>query len=141
MGYEDEIEKRIKEKLLRMMLESARKGMEEPLYDEPVDLTKDNFDEFLSKHKCVIVDFWAEWCYPCKILEPVIHRLAKKFAGKVVFARVNVDENPELASRFYVMSIPTLVFYHYGREVDRLVGALPETALASAIRENCDSLS
>ena len=139
MSGEDEIEEEIKKKLLRMLLSSAKKDMEEPVYDRPVDLTKDNFDEFLSRHKCVVVDFWAEWCYPCKMLEPVIYRLARRFAGKVVFARVNVDENPELASRFYVMSIPTLVFYHYGKEVDRMVGALPEAALASAIKEVCIS--
>ena len=72
-----------------------------------------------------MVDFWAEWCGPCKMLSPVIEELAQEFDGKVLVGKVNVDEEPELARRFGVMTIPTVVFLKNGKEVERKVGAMP----------------
>jgi thioredoxin 2 len=78
----------------------------------------------------VVVDLWAEWCGPCRMLAPVIDELASELAGRVRFAKLNIDENPATASRFGVRSIPTLLVMKEGREVDRLVGVLPKSEIA-----------
>jgi thioredoxin 2 len=77
----------------------------------------------------VVVDLWAAWCGPCRVLEPVIEELAGELAGRVRFAKLNVDENPATASRFNVRSIPTLLVLRGGREVDRIVGVQPKAAI------------
>lgn len=77
----------------------------------------------------VVVDLWAPWCGPCRILEPVIEELAAQMAGRVRFAKLNVDENPVTASRFEVRSIPTLLVLEKGREIDRMVGVLPKSEI------------
>lgn len=135
----DELENRIKETIMKKLLKSMEGPAvrEEEIYEEPVELNSSNFDEFLSKHSCVIVDFWAEWCYPCKLIEPIVFRLAKRFAGKVVFARVNVDDNPEIAYRYDIMGIPTLIFFRDGEEVDRLIGAMSEPVLRRSVEQRC----
>jgi thioredoxin 1 len=78
----------------------------------------------------VVVDFWAEWCGPCRLLAPVIDQLAQEYDGRVQFVEVNVDENPDLAMTYGVEGIPTLVLFHQGKVVDRIVGYLPKPILA-----------
>jgi len=134
----DDLEEQIKERILRRLASSAPQApAQEEVYDEPVELGLDNFDSFISSHHCVIVDFWAEWCYPCKLIEPIVIRLAKRFAGRVIFARVNVDENPDIAYRYEIMGIPTLIFFEDGREVDRLIGAMSEPVLRRSVEQRC----
>jgi thioredoxin len=82
----------------------------------------------------VVVDMWAPWCGPCRSMEPVIEELASEMAGRVRFAKLNVDENPGTASRFGVRSIPTLVVLQGGREIDRIVGAQPKTEIARRLQ-------
>jgi thioredoxin 2 len=81
----------------------------------------------------VVVDLWAAWCGPCRLIAPVIDRLAAKMAGKVTFAKLNIDENPGTANRFRVESIPTLLVMKGGREVDRIIGMLPEAEIAQRV--------
>uniref|UniRef100_A0A7C5U3V3 Thioredoxin n=1 Tax=Caldiarchaeum subterraneum TaxID=311458 RepID=A0A7C5U3V3_CALS0 len=100
---------------------------------EPVEVTDLDFDEFISKHRFVVVDFWAEWCAPCRAIAPVVKELAKQYAGKVVFGKLNVDENPRTASRFGIMGIPTLLFFKSGKVVDMVVGAVPKRTLEARI--------
>jgi len=101
-----------------------------------INLTKDNFDqEVKSSEIPVVVDFWAEWCAPCKMLMPILEELEKEISGKVKIAKVNIDEAKELAEQFQVMSIPTLIFFKGGEVVDQNVGALPKEALLSKIQE------
>ena len=86
------------------------------------------FDSVMESAPLAMVDFWAEWCGPCKMLSPAIEALAARYEGSVLVAKVNVDEEPELARRFGIMSIPTVVFLKNGREFDRKVGVMPQQA-------------
>jgi thioredoxin 1 len=81
----------------------------------------------------VLLDFWAPWCTPCRMLAPVFEELATQYAGKVVFAKMNTDENPDTPSKLGIRGIPTLIFYAEGKEVDRMVGVSPKPKLASKI--------
>ena len=90
------------------------------------------FDEAVKAAPVAMVDFWAEWCGPCKMLSPAIEELAAQYEGRALVAKVNVDEEPDLARRFGIMSIPTVVFLKDGQEVDRKVGLMPG-AMFSAV--------
>nr|3ZIV_A Chain A, AECA THIOREDOXIN [synthetic construct]3ZIV_B Chain B, AECA THIOREDOXIN [synthetic construct]3ZIV_C Chain C, AECA THIOREDOXIN [synthetic construct] len=101
-----------------------------------IEINDENFDEVIKKSdKVVVVDFWAEWCGPCRMIAPIIEELAEEYAGKVVFGKVNVDENPEIAAKYGIMSIPTLLFFKNGKVVDQLVGARPKEALKERIKK------
>jgi len=100
------------------------------------EVTDQNFEEEVVKSTLpVLVDLWAPWCGPCRIVSPVIDSLAAKYAGRFKFCRLNVDENPQTAARYKVMAIPTLIFFKDGQAVDTVVGAVPERALQPKIDE------
>lgn len=102
--------------------------------DAVTNVTSDNFDSVVLKAaNLVMVDFWATWCGPCKIIAPVIEELAKEYAGKVTFAKLNTDENTDVASRFNIRGIPTLIFFKEGKVLDQVVGAVPKAQLKSKI--------
>lgn len=102
-----------------------------------VTITKENFEaEVLHSAKPVLLDFWATWCGPCKMLSPVIDGLADRYEGKVLVGKVNTDEQPELAVRFGVMSIPTVIFLKDGKEIDRKVGVMPEASYTAVLDSN-----
>ena len=92
-----------------------------------IHLTNEAFDKATASG-LAMVDFWATWCGPCKMLSPVIDGLADRYEGKVLVGKVNTDEQPELAVRFGVMSIPTVIFLKDGKEIDRKVGVMPEAS-------------
>jgi thioredoxin 1 len=97
-------------------------------------VTDDNFDaEVLKSDVPVMVDFFAEWCGPCKALSPVVDELSGEFDGKVKIVKVNVDESQQVAQNYGVMSIPTLIMFKGGEEVERLTGALPKDTLAEKL--------
>lgn len=99
-----------------------------------LELTDENFDSIVSSSKqLVVVDFWAPWCGPCMIMAPIFERLANKFKGRVLMAKVNVDENMEIPQRFNIYGIPTFVFIKDGKEVRRIVGAVRENELEAEI--------
>ena len=97
--------------------------------DKPIELTDASFDENVKKYQLIVIDSWASWCPPCRMLVPVVESLAKKLTGKVVFGKLNVDENKEIATKYEIMSIPTLLVFKNGKLVDRLIGAMPESLL------------
>lgn len=95
--------------------------------DKPVDITDHTFDsEVLSAAGPVLVDCWAPWCGPCRMVAPVLEQLAREYAGRVKIAKLNVDENPQTASRYSIRSIPTLLLFNRGEMVNSMVGALPK---------------
>ena len=100
----------------------------------PVVITDSDFDTIVKKYPIVIVDCWAVWCPPCKMLEPVVESLAEKYAGKIVFVKLNVDENKKVAAKYNIMSIPTLLVFKNGKYIDRIIGAMPESVLESRIK-------
>ena len=103
---------------------------------EILHITDADFDKTVNSDTTVFVDFWATWCGPCKMLSPVIDGLADRYEGKVLVGKVNTDEQPELAVRFGVMSIPTLIVFKNGEEIDRSVGALPKARLQALLEKH-----
>jgi thioredoxin 1 len=101
-----------------------------------VDVTDQTFDTEVIKAKVpVLIDMWAPWCGPCRMVEPVLKKLADKYQGKVKFCRLNVDENKVVPSQFSVRSIPNMLFIKNGRVVDTAIGAMPESALQNKVEE------
>ena len=95
--------------------------------------SKEGFDKALASGQLVMVDFWADWCGPCKMLAPVIDGLAESYEGKAIVGKVNVDHEQELAMRYGVMSIPTVIFFKDGEEVARKVGVMPAGAFTEVL--------
>jgi len=99
-----------------------------------IELTDSNFDQIVNSDTPVLVDFWAEWCGPCKMIGPVVEELANEYEGKAVVAKLNVDENPQTTAKFGVRSIPTLLVFKKGQVVDKQIGAVPKSVLASKLQ-------
>ncbi len=98
-----------------------------------IEITDANFDEIISGDKPVLVDFWAEWCGPCRMVGPVVEELAGEFEGKVIVGKVDVDANPQTSMKFGIRSIPTLLVFKNGQIVDKQVGAVPKHVLAQKL--------
>ncbi len=103
--------------------------------DRIFECQKDFKATVLDAQKPVLVDFWAAWCGPCKMIAPVIEELAKEYSGRVKIVKMNVDENMETPNDFSVRSIPTLILYKNGKEIDRMVGVVPKSALEEMIKK------
>lgn len=102
--------------------------------DAVIEITEQNFEQEVAQSGVpVLVDLWAAWCGPCRMLSPVVDELAKQYDGKVKVGKLNVDEHPQVAGRFQVMNIPTLLLFKGGEEVDRVVGVLPKEELAKRL--------
>jgi thioredoxin 1 len=99
-----------------------------------LELTEENFDEHVAKtRQPILVDFWASWCAPCKIVAPSLEELAGELAGQAHIAKVNVEDNGDLANRFGISSIPTLILFKDGKIVDQLIGAAPKAQIRTMV--------
>ena len=103
--------------------------------EAPVTVSDANFEETVKKYPRVVVDCWAPWCGPCRMLAPTIDSMAKDQKGKVVFAKLNTDDNFSTASKFRIMSIPTLLFFKDGQLVDKMIGAAPRPMVENAVKQ------
>lgn len=131
---------RLKERKMREMEEDMKAmkagGTEgEGMIDSPLIMDDASFVETVRKYPLIIVDCWAAWCGPCKMIAPIIEELAKEYAGKVVFGKLNVDENPKVASEFGIMAIPTLFVFKNGEPVDVVQGAMPKPYFEAKLKE------
>lgn len=100
-------------------------------------INEENFEsEVLKSDKPVLVDFWAEWCGPCKMLSPTVDQLSKDFDGKAKFAKVNVDENQNLAAKYGIMSIPTIIIFKEGKIVEQFIGAQAKSVYEDALKKH-----
>jgi len=133
MEEDRELEEIRRRKLMRMMKKLGAPEQAKPKINKPVELTDSNFYEVVKSGGLVVVDCWAAWCAPCRIVSPIIDELAKDYAGKILFGKLNVDSNPRIPAEYQIMSIPTLLIFKDGKLVDRIIGARPRRALEAAI--------
>lgn len=124
---EDKELEKIKEEKIKKMLDQARA--------EVIKLDSASFDSFINSNVPVLVDFWADWCMPCRMMAPVLEQLAEEFDGKALFGKLNVDENPDVASRYGIMSIPHFLIFKNGTLAEKVVGAVGHDPLANAIKK------
>ncbi|MFP3951394.1 MAG: thioredoxin [Candidatus Bathyarchaeia archaeon] len=138
MPEDEELEK-IKEKLMRQIL-SGKQSQREPegilKEGEITHLDSSNIDEALKEtSKPILIDFWAAWCSPCKMMEPVLEKMACSYKGRAFFAKVNIDRNRSIAQRYGVMSIPNFLIFKDGKAVERVIGAVGRQRLESKLRK------
>ncbi len=101
---------------------------------KPVEIQDGNFDNIVLQSKTpVLVDFWAEWCGPCRMVAPMVEELAEEYDGKITFAKVDVDQNPQIAGKYGIMSIPTLIIFKDGKPVSNIVGFRPKAELKRSL--------
>jgi len=129
---DEELEK-IKRAKLEEMMHGVVQNPEKPASDKPIEVTDVTFKETVENHSLVVVDCWAAWCGPCHMVAPIIEEMARDYAGRILFGKLNVDENRKVATQYEIMGIPTLLVFKNGQLVDRIVGAMPRQTLEPKI--------
>ena len=132
ISEEDEELRRIKEKLKELM---RLKDKKQEIIAEPTPVTDSNFSEMANRHPLALIDCWAPWCGQCVVISPIVEELAKEYAGKAFFGKLNVDENPRTARYFRIFGIPTLLIIRNGKEVDRIVGLVPKGQIEARLKK------
>ena len=127
-----ELEKLRQVKLLKM-LKKSKSFEEEALINKPIEVTDATYNETVQSSPLVVIDCWAAWCGPCRMIAPIIEELAREYAGKVVFGKLNVDKNRAVSMQYQIVSIPTLMVFSYGKILDKITGALPKPVLEARI--------
>jgi thioredoxin 1 len=132
----DDLEGIKKKKLEQLQKQYMNRGktMEKKWPDTPIQLLDADIDETMKKYPTIVIDCWAPWCGPCRMIGPIIEDLAREMKGKIVFGKLNVDENPQTSMKHKIMSIPTLLVFKNGVLVDRLVGAMPKNMLIQKLK-------
>jgi thioredoxin 1 len=129
MTDDKELEKIKQEKMkdLRKKTETAKES------NEPITVTDATFKVTVEKNPAVVIDCWAPWCGPCRMVSPIVDEMARDNSGRITFGKLNVDENPDVTGNYNIMSIPTLLVFKDGKLVDRIVGAMPRPMLEERI--------
>jgi len=130
-AQEEDIEK-IKEKMVDDMM---NEGKSKQYPEEPIEVTDNDFQETLEEYPLVLVDFWAAWCGPCKMMEPVLEKIAEEYQGDVVIGKMNVDKNQNIPGKFQISSIPTMILFKNGEPVEKMIGALGKDQLVQKFEE------
>ena len=143
--YKSKLEKLVEEseKLKEERLKKERKALKErpelsrgkgkSVFDKPVKVTDATLMEVVQNNPLVVVDCWAPWCAPCHMVAPVVEELARDYAGKILFGKLNIDESRGIAMQYQIMSIPTMLVFKSGKLVDRMIGAMPRQMLEPKI--------
>ncbi|HIH28343.1 MAG TPA: thioredoxin [Thermoplasmata archaeon] len=129
---------RIKKKKLEELKKKYLNGgktMEKKWPDTPIQLMDADIDENIRKYPTIVIDCWAPWCGPCRMIGPIIEELAKEMQGKITFGKLNVDENPQTSMKYSIMSIPTMLVFKNSQLVDRIVGAMPKEMLLQKLKQ------
>jgi thioredoxin 1 len=134
----EEIKQRKLKKMLRTSSEKDQKT-KESISNEPVQVTDTTFTDFIQGHALAVIDCWAPWCFPCRMVSPILEEMARDYAGKVFFGKLNVDENRAVAMQYQTLAIPTILVFKSGKLVDRIVGAMPRRLLEPRITRHLDS--
>jgi thioredoxin 1 len=127
-------EKKMQE--LRDRFDPAKKPAPAPVHVRIMPIDERQFAQVVQQHPALVIDFWAEWCGPCRRVAPIVEELAQEFAGKVTFAKCDTDHNQHLAMKFGISAIPCLLFFSRGQMVDRLIGALPKESIRAKVVRN-----
>jgi thioredoxin 1 len=130
---DNELERIRLAKLQEMMKKNEASGKRGKVSNKPMKLTDATFRQTIDNHPLVVVDCWAPWCGPCRMVAPAIEELSEDYAGKILFGKLNVDENRKVSTQFSIMSIPTLLVFKNGRLVDTIIGAMPRQTLEQKI--------
>jgi thioredoxin 1 len=134
MSSDDELEAIKHKKLAELQKEAATKAMMSSI-TEPIVLTDSNFASEVTKYPIMLVDFWAPWCGPCRMVSPIIEQLSREYSGRVAFGKVNVDENQRIAASFGIQSIPTLMIFKDSKAVDVIIGAMPKAQIEMKLKQ------
>jgi thioredoxin 1 len=135
MSGDEELEA-IKQKKLAELQKAASARATMAGLAEPVVLTDSNFAAEVAKHPVMLVDFWAPWCGPCRMVGPIVEQLAREYSGRVAFGKLNVDDNQMVAGSFGIQSIPTMMIMKAGKVVDVIVGALPKAQIEMKLKQH-----
>ena len=140
MANEKDVElEKLRQARLLEMLKKSKSFEEEALINKPIEVTDATFNETVQSHALVVIDCWAAWCGPCRMIAPIIEELARKYAGRVVFGKLDVDKNRAVSMQYHIVSIPTLMVFRHGKLVDSIMGALPKPVLEAQIARYLDS--
>jgi thioredoxin 1 len=134
MSSDDELDAIKHKKLAELQKEAATKAMMSSI-TEPIVLTDSNFASEVAKYPVMLVDFWAPWCGPCRMVSPIIEQLSREYSGRVAFGKVNVDENQRIAASFGIQSIPTLMIFKGSKAVDIIIGAMPKAQIEMKLKQ------
>jgi thioredoxin 1 len=133
MEDSDEEIKKIEQAKMNEMTRKVIQREEKQYFDKPVTVSDATFKDTIKNNAAVVLDCWAAWCGPCRMIGPIVEELAKDYCGKILFGKLNVDENIEVTTEYQIMSIPTLLVFKNGKLVDRIVGAMPRPMLERRI--------
>jgi thioredoxin len=135
MLMDDELEE-IRARKAASIVERIRERGRSPQSGTPVEVTDSDFESTIRSSRLVAIDCWAAWCYPCRLIAPIVDELAAKYGSAILFAKLNVDDNPATSMRYSIQSIPTLLIIKDGVEVDRIIGAVPKDQIEAVLKRH-----